>query len=236
MSTPLAGRFQDHYVVLGISPEAEGEVIHKAYSAKAAKFHPTKGETPDKEKYDSVTQAFEVLSDPMARNVFDGLRAKDESEALTKFSGAEFFDSIAKENDRRDAVLCLLYDRRRLKPITPGIAIRQMEAMMYITADELQFTIWFLKKKLWVVSDDKSNIQISIDGMVYLEERAPDPARVLTMIRETPLEPTAPAGTAAKTTENPAVPTPVAEKPNPIPPRPPSLSLPMRKISVPPRS
>jgi curved DNA-binding protein CbpA len=183
MSAPVAGKFQDHYQVLGVEPNANSETIHAAYSRLASKYHPRNTETANKEKYDAVTLAYEVLSDPATRKIFDSVRQGPEKEAPPQFDGVEFFHELAKERLRRQCLLCLLYDRRKRKPTIPGLSLRQVESMMEITPDELLFSSWYLKQTGLIASDDKSNLMITVRGMDYLEENQPEAQSILALLR-----------------------------------------------------
>ena len=77
----------------------------------------------------------------------------------------------------RTALLCLLYDRRRLKPFTPGLSMRRVENILECTSEGLSFALWYLKQRNMVASDDKSNLQITVEGMDYLETNPPRPRR-----------------------------------------------------------
>jgi curved DNA-binding protein CbpA len=175
MSAPLAGRFQDHYEVLAVDPKADAETIHRAYNRLATKFHPSNKDFADKEKYDAVTLAFEVLSDPMSRRAFDSVRGggRQEEESSNSFSGHRFFDAIGRETNRRAALLCVLYDRRQQSPFRPSLSMRQLDTLLSVTQEELNLSIWYLKKRGYVASDDKSSLLITVDGMDFLEKTLP---------------------------------------------------------------
>jgi curved DNA-binding protein CbpA len=192
MSAPPAQNFQDHYFVLGIQPDADSESIHRAYSQLASRYHARNAETADEAKFKAVTLAYEVLSDPASRVAFDALRSGPAVEAPPQFSGLEFFSAVSGEVMRRHCILCLLYDRRRKKPATPGLSPRQIETMVAASVEELQFSIWYLKQKGWALSDDKSNLQISVQGMEHLESHFPDAASILALLKASGSNGTAP--------------------------------------------
>jgi len=188
MSAPLAGKFQDHYEVLGIDPKADAETIQKAYAELAKKFHPGNAASGDAEAFEAVNMAYEVLSDPAQRHAFDNLKGTGEDLACPKFSGLAFFNSLGREAGLRSALLCILYDRRRSKPLKPGMPMRYVEAMLAASLDELFFVLWYLKQRGWVASDDKSNILITVQGMDYLEGNQPTAALVMPYIKSSALD------------------------------------------------
>jgi len=62
------------YDVLGIKPDASVDDIKKAYRKQALKTHPDKVSKDDKqaaEKFREVSQAYEILSDPEKRKIYD---------------------------------------------------------------------------------------------------------------------------------------------------------------------
>ena len=187
MSAPLAGKFQDHYKVLEIEPKSNLDTIHQAYGKLAEKYHPRNDKTGDQAMFDAVNLAYEVLCDSGLRSEFDKLKGVGEDKAEFKFSGLEFFAALGHETSLRAAVLCILYDRRRQKPFTPGISMRQVENMLECTPEGLNFALWYLKQRNMVASDDKSNLQITADGMDYLEKNPPTPEMVMPLIRATGL-------------------------------------------------
>ena len=57
------------YNLLGISKDASSSQIKKGYRKMAMKEHPDKG--GDEEKFKEIAQAYEVLSDPEKRELYD---------------------------------------------------------------------------------------------------------------------------------------------------------------------
>jgi curved DNA-binding protein CbpA len=99
MSTPLAGKFQDHYDVLGIDPRSDSETLQSAYAELARKYHPNNPDTGDQEAFDAVNAAYEVLSDPAQRFAFDNLKGIGEDASCPQFSGTDFSNRWARMPD-----------------------------------------------------------------------------------------------------------------------------------------
>jgi molecular chaperone DnaJ len=63
---------QDYYATLGVSRDASAEEIKKAYRKLARQYHPDVNSAPDAaDKFKEVGAAYEVLSDPKKRQMFD---------------------------------------------------------------------------------------------------------------------------------------------------------------------
>jgi len=197
MSAPLAGKFQDHYKVLDVDAKSDSETIAKAYGRLAQKYHPRNAETGDQAKFDAVNLAYEVLSDAALRTEFDKLKSGGEEKAEFNFSGLDFFTALGRETALRATLLCILYDRRRLKPFTPGLSMRRVEAMLETTSEGLNFALWYLKQRSLVTSDDKSNLLITVEGMDYLETNPPTPETVMPLVRAVGLAPKTQSAPAA---------------------------------------
>ena len=183
MSASLAGKFQDHYDVLGVDPKSDSETIQQAYSTLAQKFHPNNAPTGNKEKFDAVNLAYETLADPLLRREFDKVKGVGQDEGSPTFSGVEFFDALGREASLRATLLCILYDRRRTNPLRPSLSMRQIENMLDWTSEELVFTLWYLKQRNMVRSDDKSSLQITVEGMDFLETNRPSPEAIMPFLK-----------------------------------------------------
>jgi curved DNA-binding protein CbpA len=199
MSAPLAGKFQNHYDSLGIDPKSDSDTIQRAYTKLAEKYHPNNTATGNREKFDAVNAAYEVLSNPSLRREFDGLLGLGQNDGAPKFSGAGFFDAFGRDTGLRMALLCILYDRRRTKPFTPSLSMRHIENLLDGSNEELTFALWYLKQRGLVMTDDKSSLQITVDGMDYLAANKPTADVLMPFIKE------------------PAAAPPVEQKPEPVP-------------------
>jgi molecular chaperone DnaJ len=75
---------KDFYEVLGISRQADGAEIKKAYRAKAMQYHPDRnpGDKESESLFKECAEAYEVLCDPQKRELYDrhglaGLKGTD---------------------------------------------------------------------------------------------------------------------------------------------------------------
>ncbi|MCD7459292.1 DNAj domain protein [Datura stramonium] len=68
-TTPRRSDNSKYYEVLGVSKSASQDELKKAYRKAALKNHPDKGGDP--EKFKELAKAYEVLSDPEKRDIYD---------------------------------------------------------------------------------------------------------------------------------------------------------------------
>src|SRR2546421_12841903 len=64
---------EDFYKILGVKRDAKPEEIKKAYRRLARKYHPdvNPGDKSAEERFKQMSEAFDVLSDPKKRAVYD---------------------------------------------------------------------------------------------------------------------------------------------------------------------
>jgi curved DNA-binding protein CbpA len=160
----------DYYEILQISPNAEPETVHRVFRLLAQRFHPDNAETGNEAQFRMLNDAYRVLSDPEQRARYDVLHAKLRQERWRLVaSGAEADNNFDGERSIRFTVLEVLYTRRRLEIESPGLSPLDLEKLTGRAREHLEFTIWYLVQKKYITRSDGSMLQITVDGVEYLE-------------------------------------------------------------------
>jgi hypothetical protein len=166
-SDPLA---PDHYELLRLSPGAEQETVERVYRKLAKRFHPDNPETGDAETFLRIAEAYRVLSDPARRMEYDAERIATRSSPRFQFRSAEFFSGVLGEQNRRLAILCLLYRKRTSNYEFPGLSLYDLEQMTGCTQGELGFSIWYNCEKGYARSGD-SDYCLTAEGVDFVEKK-----------------------------------------------------------------
>ena len=91
-------RKKDYYEILGVSRTASQEEIKKAYRRLARQYHPDINKSPEAEaKFKEINEAYEVLSDPEKRAIYDRYGHAGLTGDIVDYSGFGGFESIIEE-------------------------------------------------------------------------------------------------------------------------------------------
>ena len=78
---------QDYYEVLQVSDVAEPETINRVYRMLAQRYHPDNQETGNEARFRSITEAYQVISNPEKRAQYDATNQKRRKERWRLVSG-----------------------------------------------------------------------------------------------------------------------------------------------------
>src|SRR5512135_789180 len=70
--------FKDYYEILGVAPNADKKAIQQTYRQLARKYHPdvNPGDKEAEEKFKTINEAYQVLSNDEQRKKYDELRSQ----------------------------------------------------------------------------------------------------------------------------------------------------------------
>lgn len=163
----------NYYDLLQINPRAEVETIDRVYRILATRYHPDNQQTGDAARFRLLTEAYQLLKDPVKRKEYDRQFEVNPAGPLPIFLGKEFTDGIDAEALIRVGVLCLLYSKRRANPDYAALSLLDMENIMAFPRERLLFALWYLRAKRFVLQDDRSSFIIAAEGVDYLESQLP---------------------------------------------------------------
>ncbi|THV05539.1 DnaJ domain-containing protein [Dendrothele bispora CBS 962.96] len=87
----------EYYDLLGVPVDADDNALKKAYRKQAMKYHPDKNPSADaEEKFKEISKAYQVLSDPNMRAVYDknGKSMVDKEGGINMEDAAGFFANV----------------------------------------------------------------------------------------------------------------------------------------------
>jgi hypothetical protein len=157
--------FVDYYEVLQLGSNADADTIERVFRLLAKRYHPDNADSGDEDSFRQVHDAYEVLSDPEARAKYDV--AYDDHKSLHWRIFQQSAAIGGQEEDRRifRGVLSLLYAARRKDPRSGGLGSVDLERMLGVPREHLEFPTWYLKKKGWIEVLDSGQFAITVDGI-----------------------------------------------------------------------
>ena len=162
---------EDLYDILEVSSNASPDTIHRVYRILAQRLHPDNPETGCDEAFKRLTLAYRVLNDPERRAAYDLHREEVQRKHWRIFHSPDAAtNGPAQEKRKRHGVLQLLYRQRLQEPASPAVSMMQMEDVLGVPRDHLEFTVWYLRERAMITRSDNNRFQITVAGVDYAEQ------------------------------------------------------------------
>lgn len=161
--------FCDHYENLQISSNADTETIERVYRLLAKKYHTDNEETGNLEKFDTITTAYKILSNPVTRAAYDAKYESSKKHEWKTIARAYNSEGFGSDSHLRRTILSILYTKRREDPANAGVGIVQLENLMEWPGEALDFHIWYLKEKNLIVRTENGGFEITAAGVDTIE-------------------------------------------------------------------
>ncbi len=169
--SPLA---TDHYEILRVGQHADEDTIERVYRTLADRFHPDNPLTGDAETFRRLKEAYETLSNHDNRAKYNVLRQYSRRSAPFGLRGREFFDGVRGGQNRRLALLCLLYRQRTISHEFPGLTVLDLEQLTGCTREEVTAALWYLCAKHWASLGEFTSYSITAAGFDFVESKLED--------------------------------------------------------------
>src|SRR5262245_40252401 len=137
------GAFDDYYELLQISPNADGETIHRVYRILAQRYHPDNADTSDPELFQRLTKAYRVLGEAEQRAAYDVQHRSSCRRTWKIFEQSNSSQGVEAERRKRQGILALLYKKRLADPEQPHLTLREFEDLLGVPKEHLQFAFWY---------------------------------------------------------------------------------------------
>jgi len=157
--------FTDCYENLQISPNADMEMIERVFRLLAKRYHPDNKQTGNAEKFNTLNDAYRILSDPEKRAAYDVKYDQQRAASWKIFEEASHSDGFDEDNRIRQGVLSLLYTARRRDASNPGMGIMELEKYLSCPQEHMEFHVWYLKEKNWIRRTESGEWSITADGV-----------------------------------------------------------------------
>lgn len=161
---------EDFYEVLQVNPKADFETIHRIYRMLAQRYHPDHQETGDEAKFQRLLEAYQTLSDLEKRAAYDVKIAAKRQQTWEVFRNQKEGDGTMAERRKRTMLLAAMYRKRLRKPDNPYVQVREVEDVLGIEKEHLEFALWYLREKGYVTRTDNGRFCITALGVEVYED------------------------------------------------------------------
>lgn len=176
-SATLSDASVDYYELLQVHPKANADMINRAYRLLAQVYHPDNQATGDEDHFRQLTAAYKTLSDEAARASYDLNRNASLRSIWSVFRDSQPVTGLAGERRKRQGILAALFQKRAAEPRAPAMTIFELEHVLSVTREQVEFTLWYLRERAFVNRSDDNRFQITAQGVDALEtmEQESDP-------------------------------------------------------------
>ena len=157
--------FVDYYEILQLGQNADVETIERVFRLLAKRYHPDNLESGSRPRFREVHDAFEILRDPQQRAEYDVQYDRNKSMQWQIFEKSAAIGGHEEDQQIFRGVLSLLYAARRKNPRSGGLGSVDLERMLGVPREHLEFPNWYLKKKGWVEVLDSGQFAITVEGI-----------------------------------------------------------------------
>ena len=155
----------DYYELLQLNPKADPDTIHRVYRILAQRYHPDNTETGDAQHFRLLLDAYQILTDPEQRAVYDLSLHSIRQHTWKVFESPAAAQGTNGEKQKRRAILWALYTKRVNDNHAPTMSVQEIENLLSIPKEHLEFTIWYLRESGLVIRTDANRLLLTVKGV-----------------------------------------------------------------------
>jgi len=159
----------DYYEVLQLSPNADAETIHRVFRILAQRYHPDNQETGDAAFFRLMMEAYRVLSDAEARASYDAGHQANRRLRWRIFDHDKASQGPEMERLKRKSILTALYTKHMNLPQQPGLTLSELEELLGVPREHLEFPIWYLREQGQISRTDNGRFSLTVKGVDQAE-------------------------------------------------------------------
>ncbi len=164
----------DLYEILQVSRNADFETIERVFRLLAKRYHPDNANTGDDVKFRALLEAYHILSDPEKRAAYDAGTEETQADRWKRFyEPTPASNGFAADSKLRRGILSILYTARRQNVLRPGVGIVHFENLLGCPREAMEFHLWYLKEKGFILRTDNGEYAISAAGVDEISKSPP---------------------------------------------------------------
>ncbi len=162
--------FVDLYEILQVNPTSDDDTIHRVYRLLAQRYHPDNPDSGNAAAFQAILHAYQTLHDPERRAAYDLQYQAGRTQRWKIFDNPESAEGLEAEKRIRAGVLTALYVQRRRFPEAAGMMIREIEELLGVPREHLEFSFWYLRRKEFVEGPQNGRYEITVAGVDFAED------------------------------------------------------------------
>lgn len=165
-----ANSFVDYYKIMGVRPDITPEDLGRRFHRLAKRYHPDNPQTGNRERFDLLVEAHNLLKDTARRAQYDVLynQVVGPRQGYGADGNGPGGDTVGQDVDIQTKLLSVFYNRRRHNIRDPGVPEFELERIFGCKIENLEFHLWYLKAKRWIEKLENGMLSITVEGIDHV--------------------------------------------------------------------
>jgi len=165
-----ATSFVDYYKIMGVKPDVTADDLGRRFHRLAKRYHPDNPQTGNRERFDLLVEAHNLLKDPAKRSQYDVLyhQIVGTPQSYAGDGNGSGGDTVGQDVDTQTKLLSVFYNRRRHSIRDPGVPEMELERIFNCKIEALEFHLWYLKAKRWIERLENGMFSITVEGIDHV--------------------------------------------------------------------